>query len=310
MNRRQFLLKSWPYVAALTGTCGKLSLAAQHVGAGGEDDEFKALVCIFLQGGNDSFNMLIPSDKDRFSEYQSARGSMALNLGNSKNAAIGLQSQNRNEQFAVHPACTELADLYKKQRLAFVANVGTLVEPTSIKSVLEGSARLPSSLFSHNDQRNQWHSAQAKANASTGWLGRAADVFHDTGSDTSFSMNVSLSGSNLMQTGQWVLPYSISADGPVEVNSSIVLDALNSTRQSQSSDNIFEQVFADTQFNARQRNQYFAKLFNNHRVDTLFPDTVLGNSLKAIATKANLFCDTPGMGYTSRTVRQTRLFTC
>jgi len=139
MNRRKFLLNSGLFTAALTGTCGKLSLAAQHVGAGEPGDDYKALVCIFLQGGNDSFNMLIPADKDRFSEYKSARGSMALELDE------------------------------------FVANVGNLIEPTSIKSVLEGSAKLPSSLFSHNDQRNQWHSGLAKANPSTGWLGRAAD---------------------------------------------------------------------------------------------------------------------------------------
>ena len=189
MNRRKFLLNSGLYTAALAGTCGKLSLAAQHLGAGDSGNDYKALVCIFLQGGNDSFNMLIPADKDRFAEYKSARGSMALELGNSKKAAITLETSGHGDPFAVHPACAEFADLYKEQRLAFVANVGNLVEPTSIKSVLEGSAKLPSSLFSHNDQRNQWQSGLARANPSTGWLGRAADVFHDVANDTSFSMN-------------------------------------------------------------------------------------------------------------------------
>ena len=284
MNRRQFLLQSGFFTSWLTGLYGKLALATQHVGVSSEHEDYKALVCIFLHGGNDSFNMLIPTDKTRYTEYQKSRSSVALDLNSSDRAAIPLNQFESTERYALHPSCGQMADLYNAKKLAFIANVGNLIEPTSIDSVLKGTARLPSALFSHNDQRSQWQSGLSSAKISTGWLGRAADVFYDNGSNTSFSMNVSLSGSNLMQTGRWVVPYSITPEGPVNVRSPRLLDALKSTLGTSGTNDILEQVFATTQNHAFERNQYFSKIFNKHQVHTAFPDTALGNSLRAIAT--------------------------
>jgi uncharacterized protein (DUF1501 family) len=184
----------------------------------------------------------------------------------------------------VHPSCADIADLYNNKKLAFVANVGNLIEPTSIESVLKGTARLPSALFSHNDQRSQWQSGMASAKLSTGWLGRAADKFFENGSDTSFSMNVSLSGSNLMQTGRWVVPYSISPDGPINVRSPRLLNALKASIGNSDSKDLLGQVFVDTQRHAIERNGYFSEVFDAHRVSTEFPQSSLGQSLQAVAT--------------------------
>jgi uncharacterized protein (DUF1501 family) len=131
--------------------------------------DYRALVCIFLNGGNDGNNTLIPLDAG-YQDYIKSRGSLAL----SSSELLKLNSVRAEQSFGLHPACGELAALYHQQRLAFIANVGPLFQPTTTAQVLNGTAQLPPALFSHSDQTNVLQGWQGDEDQS-GWAGRALD---------------------------------------------------------------------------------------------------------------------------------------
>src|SRR5690606_13761291 len=151
-SRRRFLM--------MTGTTGVgLSLPAKLVlgqldGDGVPFTDYRALVCVFLLGGNDSFNMLVPRSPAEYNAYASSRQNMALPRDDLLPIApVGSGSR----EFGLHPAMPELQALFESGHAAFVVNVGPLVEPTTKAAYLDGAARLPPRLFSHSDQQAQWH---------------------------------------------------------------------------------------------------------------------------------------------------------
>ncbi|MEM7797696.1 MAG: hypothetical protein AAF633_00785, partial [Chloroflexota bacterium] len=119
-------------------------------------DDYKALVCILLAGGNDSFNMLVPSGQSEYAEYQGSRSDLALPQGELL-PLNGTDSAGRS--FGVHPSMPEIQALYNAGELAFAANVGTLIEPTDKTKYNNGSVRLPVGLFSHVDQIAHWQTS-------------------------------------------------------------------------------------------------------------------------------------------------------
>lgn len=245
------------------------------------EKEYKALVCIFLQGGNDSFNMLIPASKDEYSDYQNARSELALKLDDSPDSAIHLAGEPTDRRFALHPSCSELADMYNTGELAFIANVGQLVEPTGITEYLKGNAKNPLSLFSHNDQRELWQTGISDLKSATGWLGRTTDIIHSAQNDYSFSNNISLAGYNLMQTGKWSIPYSISTKGPPK---SAITQLENVFKDSNPQPGKLENALHQTINSAFSRNNFFANAFEQTNLNANFPDSSLAKSLKAVAT--------------------------
>ena len=179
--------------------------AAAHHGHG----DYKALVCILLGGGNDSYNMLVPYDSDQYDEYATIRSNLALD----HDSLILLGSDSSGRQLGLHPGMPEVSDLYKSGELAFVNNVGTLMEPVDAEGIREGTAKVPVGLYSHSDQISQWQTGISYSRSATnGWVGRIADI---QGPDLAngISMNISLSGSNLLQSGRSAVPYSINRDG-------------------------------------------------------------------------------------------------
>jgi len=172
------------------------SLSAASSPASGD---YKALVCVFLSGGSDSFNMLAPVDTAGYGQYLAAREGIAL-------PAEDLVSLNTTlpdgRELGLQKEMAELHGLFDDGRAAFVANVGTLVEPTSISGINSGTAKLPLGLYSHSDQRLHWQSGLPDDRASlSGWGGRMADLIDDLNGISNVSMNVSLSGINLFQSG-------------------------------------------------------------------------------------------------------------
>ncbi len=215
LNRRKFLSHSC--AVGLTGTAGvtvgssllqlglSRSVAAQ--GASGPDD-YRALVCILLAGGNDSFNMLLPNDADQYSEYAALRSDLALPQAN----LLPLNGSTVNgRNYAVHPGMPEVQSLYANGELAMIANVGTLIEPVDAAAI-EAGARIPLGLASHADQIAQWQTAQPDTRTAQGWGGRIADLISNQNLDNGISMSISLAGTNLFQAGLNTVEYSISPD--------------------------------------------------------------------------------------------------
>lgn len=180
------------------------SLAAQTASS-----DYKALVCLFLAGGNDSFNMLVPTTGAEYDAYAKVRGNLAL----AKDTLLQITPSNLGGRtLGVHPSMTEVRDLFAAGRLAFVANVGSLVRPTTLADYKANKYR-PVSLYSHADQIKQWQTCMPDQRTAVGWGGRAADIIKSLNSPSMVSMLISLSGQNTFLTGERSFGYTVSASG-------------------------------------------------------------------------------------------------
>jgi uncharacterized protein (DUF1501 family) len=184
------------------------TLAAEEAGG---DDDYKALVCVFLQGGQDSYNMLVPRGDAEYAEYAGIRHNLALE----KDSLLPIEAAvGDGRSYGLHPNLGGLKSMFDNDELAFVTNVGTLGEPTTKASYAGGlGSGLPAGLFSHADQERQWHTAMPDRSALRGWVGRMQDVLISLNGDNTFASSISLNGISLMQTGGSVSPYSIGPNG-------------------------------------------------------------------------------------------------
>jgi uncharacterized protein (DUF1501 family) len=174
--------------------------------------DYRALVCVFLFGGNDSFNLIVPSDNARYNTYSASRGAMAL----AQNTLLPITALGvpAGDSYGLHPSCSDLATLFNSGKGAFAVNVGTALQPTSKTQYLTPGYPLPPQLFSHADQQGQWQYGQPVGNGSTGWAGQLADRLHVLNPGATIPMSISLSGQNRLQAGIDVQPYTITSAGP------------------------------------------------------------------------------------------------
>jgi len=187
---------------------------AQAAGVGGFSD-YKALVCVFLLGGNDSWSMVVPRSEAEYAAYAESRQNLAIPL----DQLLPINAVNgHGVLYGMHPAMPGLADLFESSRCAVVANVGPLIVPTTLEQYAAGAVPLPPQLFSHNDQQGQWHSLRGEATSSSGWAGRIADVLASQVPSQPLALNVSLSGSTLFQAGAVATPYVMGAEGATTFN--------------------------------------------------------------------------------------------
>jgi uncharacterized protein (DUF1501 family) len=164
---------------------------------------YKALVCIFLFGGNDSNNTLIPFDTAGYGNYSSIRGDLAL----AQNTLLPLTP---TPNFALNPNLPDIQALFNSNNAAFVANVGTLVQPLTRAEYLAGQT-CPTNLFSHPDQQLEWQNAAQSASTQTGWAGRIADSLGASyNQGASIPMITSVAGDTLFCNGSATSPVSIS----------------------------------------------------------------------------------------------------
>jgi uncharacterized protein (DUF1501 family) len=206
-TRRRFLGHTG---VALTAS-SQLGWLASNARAGLTDD-YCAMVCILLAGGADSFNMLVPADTDRYATYASVRSDLAL----AQEDLLPLSYTGTGGQnFGVHPGLTEVQQLFDGGDLAFVSNIGPLAAPTSRIEYDQASVPLPLGLFSHADQIAVWQTAAAGGRLATGVGGRIADLVQPQVNAGPVSMNISMSGTNLFQTGNDVASYAIDASDGV-----------------------------------------------------------------------------------------------
>ena len=212
INRRNFLKNSilssvgattWLGVGSQFGMINA-ALANNSTQAAG----YKALVCIFLHGGNDSFNMIIPNSDNGYAAYQNTRQNMAI----ARETLLPVSPLNPvSDSYGFNPALAPIQELFNQGDLAVVNNIGTLIEPANKTDIFQGNVQLPPQLFSHNDQQRHWQTAWPQQNQSTGWAGRMADLVADN--NTNLSMNISLAGTNFLQTGINGGAYSMSSNG-------------------------------------------------------------------------------------------------
>jgi uncharacterized protein (DUF1501 family) len=188
--------------ASLVSGLSKFGLVSA-LAQGGTD--YKALVCIFLFGGNDANNMIVPIDS-RYAAYQTARANLALPQGQ----LLPLQSGSQ-ANYGLHPDMPELQGLFNTQKnLAVLANVGTLVQPTT-KQAYQAYTNLPENLYSHSDQQDQWQSAQLNGTPNAGWAGKVADNLQSSfNSSAQFPPILSVSGNTIFCTGNTTSPFTMN----------------------------------------------------------------------------------------------------
>ncbi len=260
---------------------------AQRYSAGNND--YKALVCILLAGGNDSHNMLVPSDNAAYNNYAATRTNMAL----AQNSLLGINPLTYNNgTFGVHPNMPEVQSLFNTGKLSFVANVGTLVQPTSPQQYLNGSVTLPSGLFSHSDQIQQWQTSVPQTTSASGWGGRVSDILQSMNTNQNISMNISLSGRNIWQSGSNTSEYTILNTGTGSIgiegfNGTDMIDqvrtsAVNSMLNQQYQD-IFKKTYAQTVNNAQDSHDIFSTAVSGSNLTTVFSANELSQSLQMIA---------------------------
>ncbi len=215
LNRRSFLNRTLTHtcsfgLASATLSSSLFSLAMARRAAADSLGGYRALVCILLAGGNDSYNMIVPNDDDQHGEYAGIRSDLALD----KAALLPLAGTTASgRSYAVHPGMPEVQQLYGDGELAVMANVGTLLEAVDAQSIENGTGSLPLGLFSHADQIAQWQTAVSNGRIAQGWGGRMADLLGDVNLNNGISMNISLGGTNTFQSGHQSTEYSISPEG-------------------------------------------------------------------------------------------------
>jgi len=211
LKRRRFLTHSCSLgLAGATLSSNLLQLGLARNAAAQNAGDYRALVCILLAGGNDSFNMLAPLDDDQYARYQAIRTDLALPLEELL-PLNALTPQGR--RYGLHPGMAPLQALFDAGDAALICNVGTLLEPFDAVAVANGSAKAPLGLFSHADQIQQWQTAISDERIAQGWGGRVADLLQGQDPANAISMNISLSGNNVFQSGTKAIPYSVSTEG-------------------------------------------------------------------------------------------------
>jgi uncharacterized protein (DUF1501 family) len=176
--------------------------------------DYKALVCIFLQGGNDSNNMIVPTVTSEYDSYASIRTPI-LALPQGSLQTLDGYTDPDGHTFGLHPACPELKTLFNENKLALLFNAGTLLYPMTRAQYQGGILKKPPQLFSHADQVTQWQTSIPDQPPVTGWGGRCADLLNAANSNNSISLSVSLAGANTFEIGNIVSQYAVSTSGAI-----------------------------------------------------------------------------------------------
>jgi uncharacterized protein (DUF1501 family) len=284
VTRRRFLecLSAGGMLYAFGRTPG--TIMAQAAGVGGFSD-YKALVCVFLLGGNDSWSMIVPRSDAEYAAYAASRQNLAI----AQDRLLPIEPlEPDGAAYGVHPSMPGLQLLFETGRCAAVTNIGPLIEPVTREQYLQRSVRLPPQLFSHNDQQDQWHTLRGDSSLRSGWAGRIADLLAAQ-VPGQLPLNVSLYGSTPFQAGDVARPYVMSASGGVFLGLSgsttnQARGAAVSRIANGAHTGVYEQAFADVQRQALQ----FATLVNTAltsapAMSTVFPASTLGGQLKTVA---------------------------
>ncbi|MCH8855732.1 MAG: DUF1501 domain-containing protein [Proteobacteria bacterium] len=215
LRRREFLRRASALGVAGTAAPWALNLATLgEAAAATAPTDYKALVCVFMYGGNDYGNTLVPFDQPSYDAYATIRQALATPRDQLAATALGLGIGGR--QMALAPQLGKLKSLWDAGKLGVQLNVGTLVQPTTLAQYKAQSVPLPPKLFSHNDQQSVWQSS-APEGAVTGWGGRLGDLFLSGNGNTTFTC-INVSGNAVYMAGKQAVQYQVSTSGAVPIN--------------------------------------------------------------------------------------------
>jgi uncharacterized protein (DUF1501 family) len=225
-SRREFIRTTLRSVTAL-GAVGAMAKFGQMNALAATGGSYQALVCIFLGGGNNGHNTVVPitTAKQNYSAYQAGRQGLAIPSASLLPIGVGADT------YGLHPNLPEIQALYNAGHAAILANVGMLVTPMTRTSYNQPSAVLPNNLFSHSDQTGQWQTAIPTGLGSSGWGGRMADQMQSQNTGAQFPAITSISGCGLFCTGQSTLPATVPASGPVQLSAAVANPNLNQAVQ-------------------------------------------------------------------------------
>ena len=275
---------------------------------------YKALVCVYLAGGNDAWNLLMPYDQARYDVYKTSRSgeynasSNPAGLAIPRSALAATQISDASGSYALHPSTIDRTDpgqkglrsLYNDGKLALISNIGTLIQPISKTEYNNNPALRPPQLYSHSDQERLWHIARTTPSA-RGWGGQIADRVRIDNLNQMLSPCISVGGGNLFEVGADTFPYQMSSNGVTNVSGTGATGA--SYQRALALQQMLEASYPSpyqkeySKILGRSRNLY--SLLNAGlatggigNVDTNFPNESLANQLKMVARMIKLSRDT------------------
>ena len=305
IRRREFLSTSTRQAlagSAIFNTLFHLRGIGGAVAAGGALPDYKALVCVFMKGGNDTNNFIIPTAGPNKTVYENSRS--ILGIPNANVLPVTPSTYADGNSYGFHPNLAGLKDLFAEGKLAMVANVGTLVTPTTKAAYLARSVPTPPQLFSHSDQQVQWQSSVPDQAFKTGWGGRMADLLAGAnstlGAQTSLSMT--FTGQNNFQVGMATAPYTLTSAGTIPLSSfgTNYVNALNPDGSFKANNegarlrafrslmsigrtNLMEQAYGNIVDRSIESERFMSSALNGITVATSFPTTSLGKQLGMVA---------------------------
>jgi uncharacterized protein (DUF1501 family) len=249
--------------------------------------DYKALVCVFLNGGNDGNNMLV--SLDQYNGYSNVRNAAGLAIAQASLLPISPVS---GGSYGLHPAMPEMQNLFNQGKLAILCNSGPLVEPLTRTTYQNGTGKKPLQLFSHSDQVGLFQTAIANNVSQTGWGGRLADKTTGLNGSATFPSNVSIAGINLLLTGAETRQLAVADSGTSLANvlqlnmtgtSAEQASRLVSFNELRALDNQFKLVKAASDIRSSSIQTDNALSSVNPTLTTVFPATSIGRQLKQVA---------------------------
>lgn len=288
-SRRNFLRNSACALGGMALASTVESFGAIHALTPQAATDYKALVCIFMNGGNDCNNLLVALDQ--YAAYSSARAGAQLAIAQASLLPISPLS---GGSYGLHPSMPEIQALFDQGRVALLANTGPLVEPLTRTTYQNGTGKKPLQLFSHSDQVGLFQTSIADNVSQTGWGGRVADKTLGLNGGAAFPQNVSIAGLNLFLTGVDTRQLAVADSNTTLANVLLLSNAPGATTAEINSrmasfnelrtlDNGFKLVKAasDTRSSAIQTDAALSSV--SPVLVTTFPNTSLGRQLKQIA---------------------------
>lgn len=285
LNRRDFLKATG--TGAAFGLSPLASLAQTSSSAQNFSD-YRALVCIYLNGGNDSFNMVIPSSEAEYNAYAASRQNMAV----PRDDLLPVSPLNSDGvEYGLHPSMPEFQNLFANEHSAVVTNVGPLLRPVTKEAYLNGSVDIPPQLFSHNSQSDQWQSLQGLNTSSTGWAGRISDLFAGATADQLLPTNLSLHGNQLLLSANGTAPYVMGPTGPTNFKGMVAINIYQAAAReaymsllASGQSSVYERAFADVQQRAIEMGDMVDTAMENSQPITFpFAESRLGIQLQTVA---------------------------
>ena len=294
-SRRAFLQRASAFSVAGVAAPWALNLAAMAEASAATATDYKAIVCVFLYGGNDYGNTLVPYDAPNYSAYQQLRPTLAYARANLDSTVLTptiapTDINGVSHQYALAPELAPLLPIFNTGRMGVVLNVGTLIQPTTKLQYTNKTVPLPPKLFSHNDQQSVWQSS-APEGATSGWGGRMGDLFQSGNGNATFTC-VNVSGNAVYVAGKTAVQYQVSTNGSVPLaglkspmfGSSACSDALR-TLVSEPRAHLFESEYNRVSKRSIDADGVLtAALANAPAIATPFPaSNNLGDQLKMVA---------------------------